>query len=189
MLLFLGAFHMNLKCAHGKRYWCRTCRPYLFCKHNKRRNACINCAGSQICIHKIQFSTCALCGGGSVCVHRRQVSSCRSCNLLAWARRLLTQSKSQAKKFGYAAPKITAAQIVILVQTSERCRGCEESLEWKNGEAPCLHHNHETGQVVGFVHRGCNRIEGFFQKLNSKKQINILKNFFPDVVTALAESM
>jgi hypothetical protein len=54
-----------------------------------------------------------------------------------------------------------------------------------NNNPSCLHHNHETGEVYGFAHRDCNRMEGFFGKLTTAQQVRFLQTQFPDVVKAL----
>ena len=152
------------------------------CIHNKREIACKKCGGSQICEHNRQRSTCIPCGGGSVCVHKKQKSTCRVCDLLGWAKGYISISKYQAKRFGYTAPKITADELVALISYSKKCCGCEEPLYW-SGQTPCLHHNHETGNVIGFAHRFCNTLEGFLVKLGPKRMAVLLKNFFPEQVS------
>jgi hypothetical protein len=61
---------------------------------------------------------------------------------------------------GYAPPIITPEELVQLRQETQVCALCPESLDWSGEKPPCLHHNHETGKVIGFVHPRCNIIEG-----------------------------
>jgi Recombination endonuclease VII len=46
------------------------------------------------------------------------------------------------------------------MQRSKQCALCGDDLDWQASEYPNLHHNHETGKVIGFVHLRCNMIEG-----------------------------
>lgn len=191
----------NIKCIHGrakthcrecggggicehskKRDSCRLCCPQSFCVHDRRKNTCKECGGSQICKHNKTRSICALCGGGSVCKHRIQSRSCRECFPLAWAKRLISHSAANARKKGYAPVNATPEQILNLIEKSPTCCGCGGLLDYRQRGfyAPCLHHDHITGGVVGFAHRECNALEGQLQKLGNRL-IVFLKNFFPQV--------
>jgi hypothetical protein len=154
------------------------------CKHKRRRNSCKECRGSQICVHNRLRSSCIPCKGGGVCAHEKQRSVCRSCNVLGWAKKIVRVSKQNAKRFGYTAPNTTAEKIVEMVALSLVCCGCGALLNW-NKESPCLHHNHETGDVIGFTHRFCNTVEGFLIKLGARKVIRIIENLFPAIVVEL----
>ena len=157
------------------------------CNHGKRKISCKQCKGSQICQHGRQRSSCIPCKGGSVCLHQKQVATCRICYPLGWAKRYVTISKQQAKRYSYAAPNITPEKVISLVLSSKTCCGCGGVLDWAK-DSPCLHHNHQTGEVVGFTHRFCNTIEGFIVKLGNEKTLCLLKNFFPPLIKQIKAS-
>jgi hypothetical protein len=171
-------------CSHDKkRDNCRICSPQSFCEHNRRKGTCKDCGGGSMCEHGRQRSNCKNCGGSAVCIlHGRTNRSCRLCFPKSWAVRILSANRANAKRAGYCPPVVTAEDILILIDKSPLCCGCEEVLDYSQTgfKAPCLHHNHETGEVVGFAHRECNSLEGQLQKLGHKIPI-FLKNFFPQV--------
>lgn len=72
---------------------------------------------------------------------------------------ILAGSIVQAKKNGYVAiSRNTTHQDIRILMKNPNCAICGESLEWifAAGKTPPLHHNHETGQPLGFSHIGCN---------------------------------
>jgi hypothetical protein len=180
----MSSYYTKNRCIHDNSYYCRICRPHLFCTHDKRRNTCKECGGSQICRHNIQRSSCKQCNVKQLCEHDIRMDTCRRCNPLSWAKRKLSRARRDAKRFNYIKPKITPQELVVLMSESMICCGCEEPLDW-DGQSPCLHHDHESGAVFGFAHRFCNVFEGQSQELGIKRLVSILKNFFPKVVEEL----
>jgi Recombination endonuclease VII len=128
---------------------------------------------------------CEDCGGLKRCeMHKRVARTCRICYPKFWAQRILSRHRQDARRLGYAPPNITAKKLLKLLEKSPNCCGCDAPLDYQASgfNAPCLHHNHETGEVVGFAHRECNSLEGQLQKLGVRLPI-FLKNFFPQVNT------
>lgn len=170
------------RCKHHK-FCCFTCHRQRFCTHERRNGTCYECKGNNFCKHDILKWDCTACGGANTCKHAKEGRSCRLCFPLAWAKRIITQHKAHAKRKGYAAPNITAENLLALIKSSNLCCGCGEVLDFtlNKFKAPCMHHSHETGEVIGFAHRECNALEGQLQKLGSRLPI-FLKNFFPQQV-------
>jgi hypothetical protein len=168
-------------CVHNKkRSCCRFCAPQNFCKHDKRKGVCIECGLGSICEHKKQRYTCRICGRNAVCNHGRSRRACRECFPRSWAVRVLSKTATDARRKGYATVKISPEELLSFIDNSPLCCGCEGFLDYKTKGfyAPCLHHNHKTGEFIGFAHRECNALEGQLQKLGSRLPI-FIKNFFP----------
>lgn len=172
-------------CEHGKRKdSCISCKPKSYCVHGRRKYICKDCGGKGICKHGRTRQNCAPCGGASVCVtHKRQGRSCRECFPLAWAKRKLSAIARGCRQGGYLKPQITAKEILKLIEEKPFCCGCGDKLNYdlRGFEAPCLHHNHSTGEVIGFAHRECNSLEGQLSKLGTRLS-TFLKNFFPELI-------
>jgi len=68
---------------------------------------------------------------------------------------------------------------------SRRCAFGGKPLDWKTqnkGIYPSLHHNHDTGEVLGYIHNICNRLEGALRKYIGVDNLHIfLINMFPEV--------
>jgi hypothetical protein len=65
---------------------------------------------------------------------------------------------------------------LIIAQQGNKCGLCHEDFSYEGSyglDYPCVHHNHETGLVVGIWHRGCNNGEGFIRTV---KQAEALLN-------------
>ncbi len=130
--------------------------------------------GQSVCRHDREWSRCKECKGGSICEHAARRAVCLVCNPLGWAKRVLRDLQKHAIEKGYKAPILSSEELVRLYQESRICVLCEEPLEAK----PSLHHNHETGKVIGFSHTRCNSIEGFLSKLSLLARERFLKNVF-----------
>jgi hypothetical protein len=75
--------------------------------------------------------------------------------------RLLATAKRVAKQNKYKSPDATADELEILwKRQGGLCAFCEAPLNLAKTNTIHLEHNHETGQVRGFVHAACNFIEG-----------------------------
>jgi hypothetical protein len=73
--------------------------------------------------------------------------------------------KSQAKNRNQLAPTATPEQMVEMWLAQDgKCAACKEPLVLINaessGKSACFDHNHETGEPRGFIHQGCNKVEG-----------------------------
>jgi hypothetical protein len=136
------------------------------------------------CEHKKLKWNCDECGGLKRCeLHGRVARTCRICHPEWWVIRILSRHKRDAKAGGYAQTKINPQQLLELLRNTPNCCGCGAPLDYSASgfAAPCLHHNHETGEVIGFAHRECNSLEGQLAKLGSRLPI-FLRNFFSEVV-------
>jgi hypothetical protein len=124
---------------------------------------------------------CLPCGGLKLCEkHKRVARTCRICYPRFWAQRILSRHKQDARKGGYKATSITPQDLLRLLESYPNCCGCGAFLDYNavgGFNAPCLHHNHETGKVIGFAHRECNSLEGQLRKLGGRLPV-FLKNFF-----------
>lgn len=138
------------------------------------KTAAKNKHGHSICEHSIEQYRCKQCFGGGVCEHLIRRTNCQFCNPLSWAKRILRDQQKHAANKNHKSPIITPEELVILRQKSEICVLCEEFLI----EKPVLHHNHQTGEVIGFAHGLCNSIEGFLSKLSETARARFLKNVF-----------
>jgi len=173
-------------CEHGRRKSrCVECGGSAICEHKKIKIQCIECGGSQTCQHKKQRSGCKDCGGGSICVHGIRRVWCFRCLPLSFAKNRLLLFNTQAKRRGYAIPKISAENLLFLMKTSRLCVGCGGALNWKAKRTPHLHHDHNTGYVFGFCHPSCNHAEGMISKLTLAQRLCFFKNFFPETCDKL----
>ena len=148
-------------CQHSKlRHTCKKCGGISVCEHGRLRSQCIECGGSQVCEHKRQRITCKECGGKHICEHNRMRIRCWLCEPLSYARLVLARVTRNAKKLDYAVPTATPDEVCQFIRESKQCTLCFGSLDWEGKRPPDLHHNHETGLVIGFSHRRCNTTEG-----------------------------
>ena len=76
------------------------------------------------------------------------------------ARVIIQSSKGSAKQYGYKHIDASHSVIRSLMVNSD-CIQCGQPLSWsfQMGKTPHLHHNHETGQPIGFAHLRCNVYE------------------------------
>lgn len=101
-------------------------------------------------------------------------------NPLAWAKRRLAVATDGARKFGYHPPTITPETLVQLIEESKTCYFCSQPLDWESNEKsrrPHLHHDHVTGNVLGFSHPHCNVIEGWISRMSVAARTSLLKYF------------
>lgn len=72
---------------------------------------------------------------------------------------LLNVQRQHAKKHGHrAADANTPHSVIREMMRAKNCILCGEPLVWKLkiGQTPHLHHDHETGEQIGFSHFKCN---------------------------------
>lgn len=170
-------------CKHGKqKHVCIRCKGASVCRHKRIRNTCKKCLGTSFCEHKRLRTSCRDCKGSARCVaHNRIRSTCKDCSPLNWAKRLLWAANKKAKIKGYKPPNISPEELLLLRARSKHCEGCGDPLLMDGYPVPHLHHHHDTGEVVGFVHASCNHIEGHLRKLPLCARRLILRTFFPEV--------
>jgi hypothetical protein len=110
--------------------------------------------------------------------------------LIGWAKHLILTWQQRSRKHGYALAKISPEELVVLRQNSTYCAdGCGLKLKWnsKIERNPCLHHDHKTGKVFGFIVPRCNLAEGILKKIENSdpnKLIHWIASHFPTVVDA-----
>jgi hypothetical protein len=70
---------------------------------------------------------------------------------------ILTHSSVKAKKHGYAPIPSDTQHAVIRKMMDEPCWFCGGWLPWVLGQSttPHLHHDHKTGEPLGFAHPRC----------------------------------
>ena len=51
----------------------------LWCKHDRRKEACIDCDGISMCEHKRERARCKDCNGTAICLHGRARTRCKDC--------------------------------------------------------------------------------------------------------------
>jgi Recombination endonuclease VII len=132
------------------------------------------------CEHNKFKWNCDECGGQKRCeLHGRVARTCRICHPEWWAVRILSRQKRDARAGNYTPAKATPKQLLELLRNTPNCCGCGAPLDYRASgfEAPCLHHDHTTGEVIGFAHRECNALEGQLKKLGERLPV-FLKNFF-----------
>lgn len=74
---------------------------------------------------------------------------------------ILSTSNNSARKYGYTSIEPSTPHHAIHKMMEEPlCWRCRKPLGWdlaiEKGETPHLHHNHDTGEIYGFVHPRCN---------------------------------
>jgi hypothetical protein len=187
-------------CEHKKvRAWCKECKGSQICEHNNSRGKCVECGGKNICEHKkLRYhckeckgdgickhgkhrQICVLCKGSNICKHNKQSRGCKECYPLRWAVGRLAVSKADARRRNRALPKITAIELLSLIDVSKVCIGCGGLLDWDLSSSPHMHHNHVTGVVLGFCHSYCNQAEGMLSKMTVEERKTYIRNFFPEV--------
>jgi hypothetical protein len=117
--------------------------------------------GQSICAHKREAYRCAQCGGGGMCSHGSRRYQCRVCSPLGWAKRVLRDLKSNSKARDYA-PPVGTPERVLELEKDPTCVLCGEPLNIR----PALHHDHETGELIGFSHHACNSAEGIVKRMS-----------------------
>lgn len=155
-------------------------RKKKLCLHGKTRSDCMTCCNASICPHKRSRYDCRKCGGTSLCAHDKRRHSCWECSPLTRIQGLLSASKSSAKTRGYKPPHITAQEYLNLLRSSKVCAACGEPLN-ADSRRPHLHHNHDTGEVLGFVHSFCNNAEGYLRKIRPKALKQYMLTLFPEI--------
>jgi len=100
--------------------------------------------------------------------------------LTGWAIILLRSLKYHSQMGGYAAPKISIAGLVRLRKYSRRCALTGRPLDWSQSPLPHLHHDHKTGEVIGFVCRLANVIDGMLAKLTPQERKTFLEHSLLD---------
>jgi hypothetical protein len=105
------------------------------------------------------------------CVHGRQKNYCKICSPRGWAVHVIASARYRARKRNYAAPDITPEKLVGL--SAESCFFCRGIMN----EDADLHHDHLTGEVYGFAHRGCNIAHGWLMRLSTKDRRSFLASF------------
>jgi hypothetical protein len=108
------------------------------------------------CAHS-KSKYCRECGLG-ICSHGIEKKICRHCNALGWAKKIILRTGIKAEREGYRGMDISPEALVLLAENSTHCVLCKKALDWSR-RTP-LHHNHETGKVIGFTHTKCNLAEG-----------------------------
>ncbi len=136
-----------------------------------------------LCGHNNPKYQCGDCGTGG-CEHgRRRPSRCRICKPLNWAKYILQGLNRKAKKKGHVQANGTPEEVVRLSSTPD-CYACWMPLNWSGQgptETPHLHHNHENGEILGFVHPVCNYVEGKIQSIAKGGIEKYLRAMFPKV--------
>src|SRR5271155_3049343 len=98
------------------------------CPHDKIKFTCRECSPNSFCHHKKAKTRCAECGGGSVCFHKKARQLCRFCSPLSWAKQAVLRSKNDAIKKKIKPPKITAEELIKLIDKSKTCCGCKQPI-------------------------------------------------------------
>jgi hypothetical protein len=73
--------------------------------------------------------------------------------------RILSSSANKAKERGHQPiPSDTPHSIIRALMLEPNCERCHQPLSWDFGlnKTPHLHHDHQTGKPLGFVHPRCN---------------------------------
>jgi hypothetical protein len=116
--------------------------------------------------------------------------------LFGWAGVIIRTEICRAQKLGYKPARITLKKLIELRKNAIYCSdGCGQKLKWcTNGKFtnPHLHHNHETGEVYGFVTSQCNLAQGYVKKVgynNPSSQASWLKFHFPEIVEIIKERL
>ena len=86
---------------------------------------------------------------------------------------LLVSARGAAKKGRYKHPIIEPKELLYMWQMqSNKCAACLGP--FKDIFAARLDHNHETGEVRGFIHDHCNIVEGRTLKMSDKEFKNLI---------------
>jgi hypothetical protein len=71
---------------------------------------------------------------------------------------IFSHGKAAARKHGYKFPKNVSHSVIREMMETD-CWRCGKPLDWSSlgsGKTPHLHHDHETGEILGFTHMRCN---------------------------------
>jgi hypothetical protein len=122
---------------------------------------------------------CSLCIRKTITLRNRGLGAE---GLHGWATKTLLRIKSQSERGGYAAPKISVEDLVDLRSRSQYCVLTDRLLVWSGKRLPSLHHNHDTGEVIGFVCSIANRIEGMLSRFSKRERAIFFRRAFPKEV-------
>lgn len=100
--------------------------------------------------------------------------------LIGWATILLRSLRYHAETGKYTAPHVSVQQLVELRLRSSKCALTDKPLDWEATRLPHLHHNHETGEVIGFVCEHANKAEGMLSKLTRRERQSLIHRAFPN---------
>lgn len=82
-----------------------------------------------------------------------RIFSCRILNILS-------ASQGEARERAYKPiPKDTPHAVIRKMMEDPTCERCQQPLSWDDlgyGKTPHLHHDHATGEMLGFTHNRCN---------------------------------
>lgn len=120
---------------------------------------------------------CAICIRKQIKNHQR---GCGSDGLRGWAKILLRSLNYHAVKGDYVPPRISVSQLVNLRMNSSKCALTGRSLDWASVPLPHLHHNHQTGEVVGFTCSDANKAEGMLSKFTKEESQALIRRSFPN---------
>jgi hypothetical protein len=74
--------------------------------------------------------------------------------------KIVQSSTDDAKYYGYKSiDPNTPHEIIRKLMEEPNCERCQQPLSWKEfgkGKTPHLHHDHESGEILGFTHPRCN---------------------------------
>lgn len=119
----------------------------------------------------------------AICVRKKIKQRQRgrgSDGLHGWAKILLRSLNYHALKGDYIAPRISISQLVNLRINSSKCALTGRPLNWAKVPLPHLHHNHRTGEVVGFVCSEANKTEGMLSKFTKEERRTLIRRSFPN---------
>ena len=77
---------------------------------------------------------------------------------------LLSFAKCRCRGKNIKSPDTTPEELVKMWADQDKlCAACKEPLLLLES---CMDHNHETGEVRGFIHHKCNLVEGYTKDLS-----------------------
>jgi hypothetical protein len=94
------------------------------------------------------------------------------------ASRILVGNQAEAKEQGYKPIDINTPHAIIRnLMRVEKCVLCGALLKWElgPGKTPHLHHDHDSGEMLGFAHSRCNPFGLKMENLRLRRQLARLK--------------
>jgi 5-methylcytosine-specific restriction endonuclease McrA len=103
------------------------------------------------------------------CLWRNQNNSwiCRSCMIIR-------ASYWHAKYRRYTPDRTNCPNLVLIIKNQSECSACKIEFSVLAHKEKHLHHDHDTGEVLGFLCQDCNLMEGTLTKIGIGRSMNLL---------------
>ena len=137
---------------------CRICRSIYYPNKRKYGPRNLQIPGGRFTFNRGRTCNCS----GHLPKHRGRSNLFVTWQSHHWYCRvgsIIQGSISGARRHGYKSiDKMTPHSVIRKLMRVRHCVLCGERLQWRvgRGKTPHLHHDHQTGKIIGFTHPKCN---------------------------------